>query len=143
MPSPSHSILSIQSAEHNRGESQRRGCQIYSIPANHFVSHFVQRSRGRAIAGDSTNIKPASINQCKAMVQPQKEAKPNESKQGAYHKLRAWPLVSKFYPGRRLFTQAFPSNIWKCYGASYHSEMPNFQTYCVTRKIYKPMPDHE
>jgi len=40
--------------------------------------------------------------------------------------LRAWHLVSKFHPGRRLFTQAFPSNIRKCYGANYHSEIPNF-----------------
>ena len=40
--------------------------------------------------------------------------------------LRAWPLVSKFHPGRRLFMQAFPSNIRKCFGANYHSEMPNF-----------------
>ena len=35
MPSPSHSI---QSAEHNRGESQRRGCQIHSVSARDFVS---------------------------------------------------------------------------------------------------------
>ena len=73
------------------GHKYQRGT---SYPQHHyFVSHFVQRSRGRAIARESTNT-----DLCKVMVQPQKEAKPNKSKRGAYHKLQAWLLVSRYHP---------------------------------------------
>ena len=145
MSSPSHSIPSIQSAEHNRGESQRRSCQTYSVPARDFVSqaplfhisfraaiaresdregeHQHQTSKYRSVQSDGAAPKrsEAERKQARGLSQATSLAScvqvPPDS---------AWPLVYSFHSGRRLFSQAFPSNIRKCYGANYHSEMPIF-----------------